>query len=180
MEIRPFIYKIRKYLCWYSINHYLEYFYAEDEDTFYILDEQGKVVFEATNNGNEVWYLFDIDISTRNIWFAEYKGNNLTIKTTNGKTLEYEYSESVPELFVENGKIILRKHNKFGVIDFNGTTLIGFNYDTITVTSDGYAIVEVNDKYGVVDLEGTLLSLFFMIIYLIGIFLTGVRVNIFT
>ena len=51
-------------------------------------------------------------------------------------------------------KIILRKHNKFGVIDFNGTTLIGFNYDTITVTSDGYAIVEVNDKYGVVDLEG--------------------------
>ena len=136
------------------VNHYLEYFYAEDEDTFYILDEQGKVVFEATNNGNEVWYLFDIDISTRNIWFAEYKGNNLTIKTTNGKTLEYEYSESVPELFVENEKIILRKHNKFGVIDFNGTTLIGFNFDTITVTSDGYAIVEVNDKYGVVDLEG--------------------------
>lgn len=139
------------------LTYLLDFVVAEDGDeTMYVLDEKGQVIFSVTTKAGKVPVGLGLDWNYLVSWVAEKENGTLKISSTNRKTLEYEYSEPSPGISVENGKIILRKNDKYGVIDFEGKTLVDFNYDIIEVTSDAYAIVKVNEKYGAVDLKGNI------------------------
>jgi hypothetical protein len=122
--------------------------YAGNWDVTIIFDEKGKIIYSSKEDNYDS---YGVDPYGYELWFRRW---NFTIHTTNKRTLKYKIGDEYKNAFLENGKIVLIKNDKWGVIDFKGKTLVDFNYDFLSVTSDGYAVVKVNDRFGVVDLKG--------------------------
>lgn len=57
---------------------------------------------------------------------------------------------------IENGRIKIKKNNKYGIADFKGNIIIEPEYDNLSIKTaeKGYFSVEKNNMYGVIDLNG--------------------------
>lgn len=141
---------------WNSGGYFVEYVFAEDDDNLYLLDEKGILIY-STEFDKDYWSDIIVDYHVLEFLYAKQTNSKLIIISSNGKTLEYAYTEEDPKVYVENNKIIINKNEKFGVIDFKGNTLVDFNYDSISISNDDYVVVEVNGKYGVIDLKGNII-----------------------
>jgi hypothetical protein len=134
---------------------YFEMFTASDDKNYYVINESGNVVISmAKEEGQEINVY--IDVFNLDVYLGKYVDNNLTLLNNKGQMLNFVCENFLGAIF--NGKLVVQKSQKYGVIDFIGNTIIDFNYDGIGLTADGYAIVEVKEKYGIIGLQGNIIA----------------------
>ncbi len=71
-------------------------------------------------------------------------------ETVNDGLENSEYQKVDYCLAVENGMVAVKKGGKMGVIDLNGTTVVGFDYAKILQGDNGVYIAQKNNKWGVI------------------------------
>ena len=72
--------------------------------------------------------------------------------------IEPKYEHSERQISFSGGLAAVKYKDKFGYIDKNGKTVIGFEFDTAHPFADGYARVKKDDKYAFIDKSGTLIT----------------------
>lgn len=164
------------------------YLIAEGTEENVVLNSRGKVRFRTTNKiinidhqgfifvqnqENHIIYIYNLNgKKIREIPVTNYefildftKGSTYIVDKQDTKTVIYgsENEITLPADFevleINNEMIVLSRYEKKGVMSFNKTVLVDFNYDELTITSDGFAVtgVKYDSKvlYGIIKIANS-------------------------
>ena len=123
-----------------------------DIDIFYYnLKSEFKSKFYPTNT-----YIFN---PRAEIACAEFNNGKLGFVDKRGKTIIepiYDLYQPRNTYFLEGGKCIVRKDEKFGVINYLNQIIVPFDYESIKLEVNGY-VVKKNNKYGISSHSGKII-----------------------
>lgn len=117
---------------------------------FYI-DKNGEKAFErefdyAMPFGEERAF-----VSAKKIWFVIDKSGKTIGENTFGP-----YEKTVPTVFKE-GRAVVVKDGKYGIIDIDGQYVVSPKYDGISEIFEGGVVIKQNGLYGYMDINGSVI-----------------------
>lgn len=88
---------------------------------------------------------------------TDSKDNKVPTANTPKEFSGYTVGSPTTDGIIEDGMIIVKKNNYYGVIDLKGNIIVDCDkYTYMDDFSNGMALVTVNDKYGFIDTKGKL------------------------
>lgn len=145
--------------------NYINHALALKDSTYSFVDTTGKILF-TNNNYQSIketiagFYSSSQTTATTNansksvhpsvLIFKDKETKHFGVKM-NGKSIVAPIFNEIKK--TDYNFLIVRKANKYGLIDYAGKSVLGFDYDKISEVTEIFAIVNKNGKCGVIDLK---------------------------
>ncbi len=132
----------------WSMNTYVVNVEDAVSDRMEVYSSKGKLLHTVLYKD----YLNQFEVDGKH-YIAEKLGTQISI-FDGSKTFTFDGDRI---LQIKNGLLVIRRNEKYGIINFKDKVIVDFNYQNLFITEDGYFAFMLNDLTGVMNTKGKIL-----------------------
>lgn len=107
--------------------------------------------FLKDNNGEYIYFTSNKLIAGNDLILELDSTEKILNRISLDGTFIYRSNKYEPQYGEAEGLAIIKKGDKYGMVDVNGNLFIAYRYDSLLTFSEGYAAMEINNRWGYID-----------------------------